>query len=126
MVCDIMDGLRQIRGVSLGHAILLLIWTFLNLLYSCLHWLMRGLESRLFVSISSNAKSDTAVPRRGIVYPGCKFYAVQRGLWLGVYTTWEECSKLVLGVKGSVYKSFRTRKKAEEFVGLVKYYFLYA
>ena len=55
-----MDGLRQIHEISFDCAILLLIWAFLNLLYSCLHWLMQGLESHLFVSASSSTKSDMA------------------------------------------------------------------
>ena len=115
MIGDIMDSLYQIFQVSLGRSILLLTWTFFNLLYSCLHRLMRGLESHLFTFANSSMRSDTAdhssssprmidlassnflnerdsrsfqredevgsLPRHDSVYPGCKFYVVQRGIF---------------------------------------------
>jgi len=43
-----------------------------------------------------------------------KFYVVWRGRKPGVYTTWDECRQQVLGYKDAVYKSFPTRKEAED------------
>jgi len=48
---------------------------------------------------------------------GKKYYAVRKGLNIGVYETWEECKKQVNGFKGAVFKSFPTRGEAEQFVG---------
>lgn len=45
-----------------------------------------------------------------------KFYAVKKGYNEGVYTTWEECKKEVMGYKGAVYKSFSTYKEAKDFI----------
>src|SRR5436190_5756020 len=43
-----------------------------------------------------------------------KFYVVWRGRKPGIYVTWDECRAQVLGFKDAVYKSFPTRKEAEE------------
>jgi ribonuclease HI len=45
-----------------------------------------------------------------------KFYAVKVGKTPGVYETWDECSKQVVGFQGAVYKSFPTKEEAIEFV----------
>ena len=45
-----------------------------------------------------------------------KFYAVKRGLKTGVFGTWEECSASVKGYSGAVYKSFKTRQEALDFL----------
>ncbi|KAJ7027837.1 hypothetical protein C8F04DRAFT_1266624 [Mycena alexandri] len=42
-----------------------------------------------------------------------KWYAVSCGVAPGVYRSWLECSLNVLGIKGSVYKSYKTRSEAE-------------
>ncbi|KAJ7020704.1 hypothetical protein C8F04DRAFT_1274620 [Mycena alexandri] len=42
-----------------------------------------------------------------------KWYAVSRGVAPEVYRSWLECSLNVLGIKGSVYKSYKTRSEAE-------------
>ena len=47
-----------------------------------------------------------------------KYYAVRTGKQPGIYTTWEECSKNVLGFPGAVYKSFKTMEEAEAFMAL--------
>lgn len=47
-----------------------------------------------------------------------KFYAVKSGKKTGIYTTWDECEQNVKGIKGAVYKSFSTKKEAEEFLGI--------
>lgn len=45
-------------------------------------------------------------------------YAVARGRVPGLYQSWEECSKQVLGVPGSRYKKFRSSCEAEEFIAV--------
>ena len=47
-----------------------------------------------------------------------KYYAVKVGLTPGVYNTWEECLPLVKGYPGAIYKSFPTKKEANEFIGI--------
>jgi len=47
-----------------------------------------------------------------------KYYAVVKGTKPGIYTTWTECSKQVTGVSGSIFKSFPTKKEAEEYMTL--------
>lgn len=46
-----------------------------------------------------------------------KFYAVRAGKKAGIYSTWDECKKMVDGYSGAQYKSFKTKKDAEEFMG---------
>lgn len=45
-----------------------------------------------------------------------KYYAVASGREVGVYTTWNDCQKQVIGYKGARYKSFPTREAAEAYV----------
>lgn len=45
-----------------------------------------------------------------------KFYAVKEGRNRGIYKTWEECQKEVIGYKGALYKSFQTYEEAENFI----------
>lgn len=45
-----------------------------------------------------------------------KFYAVRVGRAPGIYLSWDECKKNVDGFSGPVYKSFKTRAEAEEFM----------
>lgn len=40
-----------------------------------------------------------------------KFYAVKRGLNTGIFDTWEECEKQVIGIEGALFKSFGQKKK---------------
>lgn len=44
------------------------------------------------------------------------FYAVKVGKQPGIYKTWDECKEQVNGFSGAVYKGFRTKKEAEEFL----------
>ena len=46
-----------------------------------------------------------------------KFYAVRVGRTPGIYLSWDECKKNVDGFSSPVYKSFKTRAEAEEFMG---------
>ena len=46
-----------------------------------------------------------------------KFYAVRKGKTPGIYESWEACKRNVDGYPGAQYKSFKTRKEAEQFVG---------
>ena len=43
-----------------------------------------------------------------------KFYVVKNGRKVGIFSTWEECQKQVVGFKGAIYKSFKTKDEAEE------------
>ncbi|KAH7370738.1 putative ribonuclease H [Rhexocercosporidium sp. MPI-PUGE-AT-0058] len=45
-----------------------------------------------------------------------KFYAVRAGRVPGVYMTWKECQDHTTGFGGAVYKSFLTKKEADDFV----------
>ncbi len=47
-----------------------------------------------------------------------KFYAVRVGETPGVYKTWDECKKQVMGFKGAIYKSFSTIEEAKSFVDM--------
>ncbi|MFM1539442.1 ribonuclease H1 domain-containing protein [Helcococcus bovis] len=49
-----------------------------------------------------------------------KYYAVRVGRKIGVFSTWDECSKQVIGFKGAIYKSFFTKEEAENFVGNIE------
>lgn len=46
-----------------------------------------------------------------------KYYAVKAGKKPGIYLTWDECKAMVHGFPGAIYKSFKTREEAEEFLG---------
>ncbi|MDY2986711.1 MAG: ribonuclease H family protein [Peptoniphilus sp.] len=45
------------------------------------------------------------------------YYAVKKGRQTGVFTTWNECKRQVLGFGGAVYKKFPTLSEAEAFIG---------
>lgn len=45
-----------------------------------------------------------------------KFYAVKNGKMPGIYTTWADCQKQVIGFSSAVYKSFPTREEAEAYM----------
>lgn len=45
-----------------------------------------------------------------------KYYAVRVGKQPGIYETWEDCKSQVHRYPGAEYKSFSTRKKAEEWI----------
>ncbi|MGN0389199.1 MAG: viroplasmin family protein [Wujia sp.] len=61
---------------------------------------------------------DFGIDYRKVSGMAKKYYAVKNGLKPGVYDTWEECALLVKGYPGAIYKSFPTRKEAEEFAGV--------
>ena len=44
------------------------------------------------------------------------YYAVRKGVKPGVYATWAECSKMVIGCPGARYKKFPTEEEAWGFV----------
>lgn len=46
-----------------------------------------------------------------------KYYAVRKGKTPGVYNSWDMCKRMVDGYPGAVYKSFKSRQEAEEYVG---------
>lgn len=45
-----------------------------------------------------------------------KFYAVRVGSTPGIYLSWAECEAVTKGHPGAVFKSFKTRDEAEEFM----------
>ncbi len=45
-----------------------------------------------------------------------KFYAVKKGSVTGIFHTWDECKASVTGYPGAVYKSFKTKAEALEFL----------
>ncbi|MDR0686690.1 MAG: ribonuclease H family protein [Dysgonamonadaceae bacterium] len=44
--------------------------------------------------------------------PTTKFYVVWKGRTTGIFTSWEECRRQVIGFKGAIYKSFPTEQEA--------------
>ena len=47
-----------------------------------------------------------------------KFYAVRQGRKTGMFLTWDECKKQVMGYSGAIYKSFVTEAEAKEYLGI--------
>lgn len=45
-----------------------------------------------------------------------KYYAVKEGENPGIYESWEECQANVVGYKGAIYKSFKTKEEAQLFL----------
>ena len=45
------------------------------------------------------------------------FYAVLAGRQPGIYKTWAECQRQVIGFKGAKFKGFVTLEEAEAFMG---------
>ena len=45
-----------------------------------------------------------------------KYYAVKKGRNPGIYTSWDLCLKEVKGYKGAIYKSFKKKEDAEDFL----------
>ena len=45
-----------------------------------------------------------------------KYYAVKNGRKIGIFSSWEECKAQVDGYSGAVYKSFKEKKDAENFI----------
>ena len=45
-----------------------------------------------------------------------KYYAVRAGRSPGIYESWDDCKKQVMGFSGAVYKSFPLKAEAEQFM----------
>ena len=45
-----------------------------------------------------------------------KYYAVQKGRDIGIFENWNECQKSISGFPGNKFKSFNTKKEAEEYL----------
>ena len=45
-----------------------------------------------------------------------KFYAIKKGLKIGIFTEWKECEKYIKGYSGATYKSFTTQAEAENYI----------
>ena len=48
-----------------------------------------------------------------------KYYAVLKGRKIGIFESWAECEEQINGFSGALYKSFKSRGKAEEALGLI-------
>lgn len=46
-----------------------------------------------------------------------KFYAVRKGVKIGIYETWLECEKQISGYSGSEYKAFNSISEANTYLG---------
>lgn len=46
------------------------------------------------------------------------YYAVRIGKVPGIYLTWDECKKNVIGFNGAVYRKFETEEEANEFMAV--------
>ena len=46
-----------------------------------------------------------------------KYYAVKQGYKTGVFESWDECKKQVVGYSGAIYKSFGVLSDALEYLG---------
>ncbi|MDO5040547.1 MAG: ribonuclease H family protein [Peptoniphilus sp.] len=44
------------------------------------------------------------------------YYAVKKGREIGIFTTWDEAKKQVVGYSGAVYKKFAEKSSAEDFM----------
>ena len=47
-----------------------------------------------------------------------KFYAVRQVRKTGMFLTWDDCKKQVMGYPGAIYKSFGTEAEAREYLGI--------
>lgn len=45
-----------------------------------------------------------------------KYYAIKNGRKTGIFETWDECKKYVIGYKNAIYKSFLTLEEANNFL----------
>ena len=45
-----------------------------------------------------------------------KFYAVKIGRNPGIYNSWADCQQQVNGFKGAIFKSFKTKEEADNFI----------
>jgi ribonuclease HI len=49
-----------------------------------------------------------------------RYYAVKKGYMTGIFTSYENVKKSIIGYSGSEYKGFATRQEAEEYLGYPK------
>lgn len=49
-----------------------------------------------------------------------KYYAVKNGVNKGIFNTWDECSKQVIGFNGAEYKSFKSIEEANIYLSNVE------
>lgn len=45
-----------------------------------------------------------------------KYYAVKNGRMPGIYTSWADCQKQILGYKGALFKGFISKEEAEAYL----------
>ena len=46
------------------------------------------------------------------------YYAIKSGRKTGIFDTWDECKKNVIGYKGAIYKKFENIEDAKEFINI--------
>ncbi|KAG0574440.1 hypothetical protein KC19_VG262400 [Ceratodon purpureus] len=83
---------------------------------SSAHLCEPGNGVRQIKKIRNSAWKSPLLRTQTVDLAGVKYYAVARGISPGIYTTWDECSRQVVGVRGAVHKSFSTIQKAEEYI----------
>ncbi len=66
---------------------------------------------------SAAASTSSSSPR---ARRGEKFYAVRVGRSTGIFLTWGECQEAVHGYRAAEFKSFKTRREAEEYLGVTQ------
>ena len=44
------------------------------------------------------------------------FYAVSKGRSIGIFDSWTECKESIIGYKNALYKKFKTKEEAEQFI----------
>ena len=74
-----------------------------------------GFPGAVYKKFDSEAEANGFVNGEATVKPK-KFYAVQKGLVPGVYSSWEACKSNVEGFPGARYKSFLIEEEAQAYV----------
>jgi ribonuclease HI len=75
-----------------------------------------GANSQNRIPLKTNPTTSGIVNIYHTIMPS--YYAVKRGVKPGVFATWAECGKQVLGFPGAVYRKFQSRDEAERFAGV--------
>ena len=47
-----------------------------------------------------------------------KFYAVRQGRKIGMFLTWDECKKQVMGIRARYIRALGTEEEAKEYLGI--------
>lgn len=91
-----------------------LFFSFLFFLFILNNNLDKSFPTREDAQLFVNGKDPSHDPKSAAYDP--KYYAVRYGRIPGVYLSWPDAEKQIIGWKGPKYKAFTSRKEAEEFV----------